>query len=233
MWSGRTAFSSVFVLTLLVLFIFLGLRAKMRGQAYDRARANELIAKADKKISVGDFKADVQLLKAAADIDPTNPRVWWKLCEGYELVEELDRAIAACQRQIQVNPDGISYDSLAGAYEAKKDYPDAIATYERAIKISQDREIYDNFVWALLRAEQYKRAISALQHSIELSPNDSPELNDALETLGATYMKLGEVHKAKEAFARVHNAIPELQVKTCALETDSKGQLGVHCAFSR
>jgi len=45
-------------------------------------KANLLIAQADEKLAANDLKGNTQLLGEAASVDPTNPKVWWKLCEG-------------------------------------------------------------------------------------------------------------------------------------------------------
>jgi tetratricopeptide (TPR) repeat protein len=196
-------------------------------------RADELTREAGEKFSEGDFKENVRLLKAAANIDPTNPKVWWKLCEGYQLTDELDLSVAACKRNIEINPDGISYNSLGLAYLAKKDYPNAAGAFEKAVKDSQIPQVHSNFVWALLRAQHYEKAIPAAQRLVELTAGNPSELASALETLGATYLKVGQVDKANEVFARVPKVNSELNIKTCELKTDSKDELSVTCTFSK
>jgi tetratricopeptide (TPR) repeat protein len=220
-------------LGLVLVFIFLGPNPQLGAQKPNRAKADELIGDAGKKLAMGDFNANVQILKDAANVDPTNPRVWWKLCEGYQLTEELDPAIAACKRNIDINPDGISYNSLGLVYLAKKDYPNAVGALAKAVKDSQIPQVHNNFVWALLRAQQYEKAIPEVQRLIELSADNRSELTSALEALGATYIKLGQMDKAKEAFARVHKVEPGLNINTCDLRPDNKGDLNLDCTFSK
>lgn len=171
--------STLLFLPLLALFV----AGCTSAQSPNRVQADKLIQDAQEKFPESNFKKNVRLLKEAANIDPTNPRVWWKLCEAYQLTEEFDLAIAACKRNIEINPDGLSYNSLGLAYMGKKDFRNAVKAFERAVKDSPEPPEYGNLVWALQSAQQYDKAIAAAQRLVEVSATDPPELIEAHETL--------------------------------------------------
>lgn len=179
-------------------------------QKWNRARADDLISEAGKKFAESDFKGNIQLLSKAAKIDSRNPRVWWKLCEGYQLTEDFDLAIAACRRNIAVHADAISYNSLGLAYMAKRDYANAASAFEESVKQSPSGIFYRNLVWSLESGHQYGKAVPAAQRWVELTANDASEHTWALESLGAICMEIGQPEKAKEAFAKVHETDPNV-----------------------
>lgn len=152
-------------------------------QVWHRMRADELMKQAQEKLREGSFKEEVRLLKEAANIDPANPQVWGRLCDAYQNTEELDLAIAAGKRQIEIHPNGLDYNSLGLAYMAKKDYPSAVMAFETAVKDSPVDAIYGNLVWALQSTQQYDKAIQAAERGVEVSGPNPVALSQALETL--------------------------------------------------
>lgn len=102
-----------------------------------RQQADSLIQKALERFAAEDFKGNVQLLKQAATIDPTNPRVWWKLCEAYQLTDEMNLAIESCQHNIKLDPSPLSHNSLGLVYLAQKDYQQAAVAFEKATTDSE------------------------------------------------------------------------------------------------
>lgn len=191
-----------------------------------------MIEEASKKFSTGDYKENVRLLKEASNTDPTNPRVWWKLCQGYQFTEQFDLAIAACKRQIEITGDFTYYNSLGLAYMAKKDYADAVSAFEKAVD-PQNPGPNRDLVWALLGAQQYERALPETQRLVEGGGGDPSERIFGLETLGAIYAKLGQTKKAQEVFAKIPKTDSGQNVKTCELKTDTQGDLRVVCTFSQ
>jgi tetratricopeptide (TPR) repeat protein len=197
-------------------------------QSTNRKQADALIGDAGKKFAQGNFKENVRLLKEAATLDPTNPRVWWKLCEGYQLTEELDSAVEACEQEIKINPTAISYNGLGLVYLAKKDYRHAAEYFGRAAKDSKVPQIHSNLVWALLGSEQYEKAVPAAQRMIEVS-DESSEMQQALEMLATAYQKLGQIPKAHEALDKLHKLVPTINYQSCEMKNDSDGKLILDC----
>jgi tetratricopeptide (TPR) repeat protein len=182
---------------ILVLLLSLGLvGCAGLAERWNRAKADDLITDAGKKFAANDLRGNVQLLRDAARIDPTNPRVWWKLCEGYQFTEELDLAIAACKQNVELHADGISYNSLGLAYMAKKDYSKAVEAFETAVGKSPQAAQYRNYVWALQSLGQYEKAVTAAERLVEVSSHDSSELRSALQTLMGAYLAVQQYDKA-------------------------------------
>lgn len=122
-------------------------KGRVENSDTKREQADALIQKAFERFAEEDFKGNVQVLKEAATIDPTNPKVWWKLCEAYQLTEEMTLAIDACKRNIEINPDGTSHNSLGLVYLAQKNYPHAQQEFEKATASSAaDPIFYQNLV---------------------------------------------------------------------------------------
>lgn len=197
-------------------------------QSTNRRQADALIGDAGKKLAQDNFKENVRLLKEAATIDPTNPRVWWKLCEGYQLTEELDSAVDACEQEIKINPSDVSYNGLGLVYLAKKDYLHAAEAFGRAAKDSKIPQVHSNLVWALLGSEQYEKAVPAAQRMINVS-DQSSELQQALEMLATAYQKLGQMPKARETLDKLRKLGPGLNYQSCEMKNDSKGELALNC----
>lgn len=172
------------------------------AERWNRAKADDLISDAGKKLAANDLKGNVQLLTDAARIDPTNPKVWWKLCEGYQLTEELDLALNACKQELKLRPSSSSHNGLGLVYLAGKEYAEAAAEFEKAATDSNISQIHSNYVWALLESKQYERAIPAAKRLVEVSKSDPPELKttqSAYHYLAIAYMQTGQTDKAQEA----------------------------------
>ena len=69
--------------------------ASCGSQTSKRETSETLIRQAAASFAAGDFQKNADLLSQAAGTDPHNPKVWWKLCEAYQLTEELDLAVKA------------------------------------------------------------------------------------------------------------------------------------------
>jgi tetratricopeptide (TPR) repeat protein len=191
--------SALLFLPFLVLFV----TGCIPAQLGNREHADELIKNAQRKFAESNYKDNVRLLKEASAIDPTNPRVWWKLCEAYQLTEEFDLAVAACKREIEIDPGGLSYNSLGLAYTPKKDYPNAVTAFERAVKDSPKPGVYLNLVGALQSLQQYDKATAAAQRMVEVSAADPSELNLALPTLIWAQVRAKQYEQAIPAAQRL------------------------------
>lgn len=187
-----------------------------------RQQADALIQKALERFAAEDFKGNVQLLKEAAAIDPTNPRVWWKLCEAYQLTDEMTLAIQACQQNIKLDPSPLSYNSVGLVYLAQKDYEQAAKAFEKATADAEPAIIHQNLLWALFGSKQYEKAVSSAKRLIEASGDDPANLKLGYEMLGVAYNKVGQEKQAQEAFDRAG-------FKSCQLGHDEKGDQRLDC----
>lgn len=187
---------------ILVFFLCFGLvGCGALAERWNRGRADDLIRKAEK---ASDPRDKVQLLANAARIDPTNPNVWWKLCEGYQDTNELELATAACKQSIHLHPnDGLSYNSLGLACMANKDYARAADAFETAVAKSPQPDLYGNYVWALRSSGQYEKAVTISERMVETSANDASETRSALQTLTGAYLAVQQYEKAISTMQRL------------------------------
>jgi Tfp pilus assembly protein PilF len=180
------------------------------GPSTRRQQADALIQKALERFAAEDFKGNVQILKEAATIDPTNPRVWWKLCEAYQLTEEMNLAIDACKRNLEINPDGVSHNSLGLVYLAQKDYKHAQQEFEKATADSSVPPIvYQNLVFALSGSKQYERAASSAERMIEVSAGDPPNIKSGYELLLWALFDSKQYEKMAASAQRLIGASPD------------------------
>ncbi len=188
-----------------------------------RDQADALIQKALGRFAAEDFKGNIQLLKEAAAIDPTNPRVWWKLCEAYQLTDEMNLAIDACKHNIEIDPSGLSYNSLGLVYLAQKDYAHAAQEFEKAVADSAAPPIiYQNLLFALFGSKQYEKAASFAQRFIKVSADDPPNMKLGYEMLGVAHDRVGRKNEAREAFAKAGFV-------SCQIGSNDKGELSIDC----
>jgi Tfp pilus assembly protein PilF len=229
--------SSRQVLVILLSLVFLAILTGCNGflslyspQSAKRVQADALITDAAERLAADDFKGNVRLLKEAAKVDPTYRRAWMKLCEGYQLTEELDLAVESCKHMIELDPSGLSHNSLGLVYLAKRDYSQAAREFEIATKDSQIPIVHYNLVWALLGSGQYEEAVAAARRMIEVSASDPSNLRTAYEMLAAAYAKLGQKNKEKEVLERLRTLDPSLKdIKSCEVKPDAKGELSLNC----
>jgi len=222
MSSTRWSLVSALALVTLAVLIYYALPSK-------RDEADGLIWEAGQKLSEGNDKESNHLLEEAGQLDPTNPRVWWKLCEGYQFTEQLDLAVAACMRDIELHHSPLSYNSLGLAYLAQRDYPGAAKAFEKAVQGSQDPSIHKNLVWALLDSGEYEKALSAAKRLADVSTTDPLNMESAYQLLGTIYLKLGQREKAEESFDKLRKIDPKWDFKACELATDTKNELRLLC----
>ncbi len=180
-------------------------------------RAEALIQRAGKSFADSDFRKNLDLLKEAAATDPQNIRVWWKLCEAYQLTEELDLAVKACEQQLTLHPSSISHNGLGLVYLAKKDYAKAASEFEKAASDSDVPVIHSNYVWSLLCSKQYAKAVPASLRLLEFSKD-----SDAYARLGVAYAGTGQSDAARNAFQKAG-------WKSCEMEKDEKYDLVLRC----
>jgi Flp pilus assembly protein TadD len=193
------------------------------GSQSKRQQADSLIQKALERFGAEDFKGNVQLLKEAATIDPTNPRVWWKLCEAYQLTDEMNLAIGACQHNIKLDPSPLSYNSLGLVYLAQKDYQQAAVAFEKATTDSEVPFIVlENYLWSLFGSKRFEKAVPSAKRLVEIAANDAATVKLGYEMLGVAYNNIGQKKQAQEAFTAAG-------FKSCEMSHDEKGNQRLDC----
>ncbi len=107
---------------------------------------------------------------------------------------QLSKAIAECNRAIEINPEYAPvYNNRGFAYIGKGEYDQAISDFNKAIEI--DREFamaYNNRGYAYGVKGQYDQAISDSNKAIDLNP----KLSMAYNNRGLAYLNKGQYEKA-------------------------------------
>ena len=94
-------------------------------------------------------------------------RSWVRLC-----LKEFDKAVADCDRAIQINPDAVmAYNNRSAAFLGLKNYQDALRDAHHAVSMKPDlASAYYNRAYALFQLAHYAHAIKDCDCAIELRP---------------------------------------------------------------
>jgi len=138
----------------------------------------------------------------------TNGTVALYLSNGDQLLEEgnLEEAIAAYRRAIELNPDhSWSHHNLGEALAKLGQLEEAIAAYHRAIELNPDFSwSYHHLGDALDRQQHWEEAVVAFRRAIELNP----EHFGSYCGLGQGLLNLGQLDEAIVAYRRASELEP-------------------------
>jgi tetratricopeptide (TPR) repeat protein len=147
-----------------------------------------------------DYRTGLSIYEDAARKCPNNARAHSNL--GYVLIDagEIDRALAACSRAIELSPDfAEAYNNRGLAFAAKGQYDRAIADYNRVIELQPDHaEAHNNRGAAFAEMGRYDQAIADYTRAIKVKPDYA----DAYANLGAARHKAGSVEQAVIDYTR-------------------------------
>jgi len=178
------------------------LSADLKGDdLYDAAKAS---------FDRGNYQAAIELLKRVVAADPKHKTAWMDLGRSYMLLRQTDDAIAAFQKQADLNPyDEYAYGALGWAYTTARKYDDAAAAFNKTLEINPLSEYAHSALGSMYaEAHQYDKAAPELEKAVSLKPDDA-----ALQIgLGDAYLNLGQDDKALAAFDRATeiSATPEV-----------------------
>jgi tetratricopeptide (TPR) repeat protein len=181
--------------------------------------ANNLLRDADSKGGNRVYLDRTAELEQAGRMDPGNPGVWWRLCEGYSAAKDWGSAQRACLQQVNLKMDDDSLDDLSGVYMHMHEYSRAAQVLERG---SGPRGGSILYLDALLASGQYQKAITAAQKLVDLGENGGRNagteiLPEALRGLAFAYQQLGEGGNAKQAFERLQTLNPTFHYQSCIM----------------
>jgi tetratricopeptide (TPR) repeat protein len=164
----------------------------------------------------------IKSLIKAAELEPTNPVLVWRLGNNYFLANKTDEAVKQYQKALELKPNyADAYNSLANLYEVGKKIPLAVKVYEQALTNRLNSpEIFFNYGRLLYNRAQNNDREFAEQlwlAAVQLQPNYS----NALYSLGLLYEGRGDYDKALQYYQQVDKLNPgnqDVKSKISALQ---------------
>lgn len=127
--------------------------------------------------------------------------------ESYCAEKQFDRAIAECQRAIEIQPDAVAAYKLWGSVlQGRGNLAEAIECYQTVVKInSSDVQAHVNLGSLYAMTQQRSQAIACYQKAIALQPN----LAAAYRNLARVWTQDGKQEEANECWYEAFSLEPE------------------------
>ena len=129
-----------------------------------------------------DWPGAIEAYSTALAVNPNDPDVLNNRCSAYVATQQLDLALADCDRGLQIQPNDASIYLTRGNIRLNKNnFEDAVQDYSRAIKINEqagnaqlNQAAYSNRASALVNIGDFNGALNDINKAIEIKP-DAPE----------------------------------------------------------
>lgn len=127
--------------------------------------------------------------------------------ESYCAQKQFDRAIAECQRAIEIQPDAVAAYKLWGSVlQGRGNLSEAIECYQTVVRInSNDVQAHVNLGSLYAMTQQRQQAIACYQKAIALQPN----LAAAYRNLARVWTQDGKLEEANECWYEAFSLEPE------------------------
>jgi len=154
-----------------------------------------------------DWKDEITFFESTLRYHPTNTRLYLNMGNTYYEKGEIDKAIEQYEKAIAINPGyAIAYGNIGSAYMNKKDIGKAEEYLVKALKLKYNYPIaHYNLGIVYFQKRRYKEALGELSITIE----QLPQFYQAWNVMGQVYLKLGDTDKAKNAFNRSLEIMPD------------------------
>lgn len=124
-------------------------------------------------LASGDAKNAVPLLERAVQADPERPRLHFQIASAYTNLGEVDEALAAFSREIEINEDPeiqyLAYLNRSILLKRGKRWADAAASLEQALLLKPDQpDAYAELTTLYLSAGDLSQATAALARGAEV-----------------------------------------------------------------
>jgi len=163
------------------------------------------------------WKTEVSLWRDVVKKAPLNTRAWINLASACGNAGDMDCAMEATERALNLYPEPGAYLNLARIMETLGNLEDALSLYERALLKAEKDAITEEDRKAIKRLafmgkgniyfnmNKLKDAERFYREAIETDP----EYSDAWNNLGYVLMKLKRCKEAKEAFKTALSLNPD------------------------
>jgi tetratricopeptide (TPR) repeat protein len=144
-------------------------------------------------------------------VDDELPACQIALAWSHMMKEEIDKAIAAAERAVRLNPNDLVAHGWLGTTLAAKNRPEeAIPELEQALRLSPKdprRALWlVNVAWAHFAAGRYEMAVEWARRTLEHDPDDPW----AYAVLATSYGQLGRTEEARSALEEAFRIDPDL-----------------------
>lgn len=155
--------------------------------------AAQLVRTGQRAFGAGEYITAVYFLKQAVAADPKHMWAWKDLCRAYLALDQVDAAVDACLKQIDVFPQSPGvYGALGRALWRKGKREEAIAALRRQIEFDPlDNSVHATLGHYYLETERYAEALPELETLVAADPNNA----GGQEDLGGAYLALGQNDK--------------------------------------
>jgi|GEM_PF-2752797 len=155
---------------------------------------------------LGQQEEALMLLEAAADIKPSNPKIWYNLGIFNRDFGNLDLAIQNFRRAITLDPDyALAHEKLGDCLAKRGNSQQALASYHEAIKAEPDDQgIEKKIADAYYKRDEYDQALPRYQDLVDQSPKDTI----SLYRLGKCYYEIGKYPRSAEVLSTLTRKSP-------------------------
>ena len=159
----------------------------------------------ERALSTGEYTTAVHFLKQAVAADPRHPSAWKELCRAYLGLDQLDAAIDACLKQIDVHPDAPQvYEILGRAYWKKGKRDEAISAFQQQIEVDPKNSAAHGDLGRLYRElGRSADAVPELERAVAMQPETVDRA-----ALGGAYLDLGQTEKGLDVLTKLAQDTP-------------------------
>ncbi|MFN8008809.1 MAG: tetratricopeptide repeat protein [Terriglobia bacterium] len=160
----------------------------------------DVARQAQEDLKQGNYAAACQKLEKSVLASPRNPSLWFLLGLGRTKLKELDPAIEAFRKVLEIDPRyAPAYFNLGLLYGYKGDSDQALGMYRRGLKIEpSDLGGNHNYAYLLLKSQKYEEAIVPLRRLKAANKSDLSIRSSLVECLVKSGRKTDAKNEALE-----------------------------------
>lgn len=172
----------------------------------ENVKAPELYEAALAALNGRNFSVALELLKRVTSLEPKHKRAWNNLGRTYLALLQLNDAVAAFRKQIEVNPfDEYSYNDMGLALWRQQKLDEAAGAFQKQIELLPlDKFAHGNLGMLYREQKKYADAVPELEKAVTLTPNNAM----LYVNVGQCYLNLGQSDKAMESFDKAVEITP-------------------------
>ena len=168
------------------------------------------------------LQTELGRLTALLETRPDSADLWRQRADCHLDLDEIEKAIAACNRAIQLDSlNAKAFNCLGAAYGKLNQLPSALANYKRAADLDPEYFGYfANLAYTYARMDSIERAIENYTRALEINPDDI----SILFYRGNQWVRSGNTSNAIEDFNMVHRC--RRPCRFCNRDLISQGSVG-------